>query len=75
MAVGTDVEGAVLAIVTCARAPKAFGEHGSGATGDRNIEEARWGRNDRMIVAELHDKGMVNIHSILVQAVFEVDGS
>ena len=75
MAVGTDVEGAVLAIVICARALKAFGERGSGATGNGNIEEARWGRNDRTIVAELHDKGMIDIHSIFIQAVFGVDGS
>ena len=51
MAVGTDVEGAVLAIVTCARAPKAFSKHGSGATGDRDIEETCRGRNNGAIVA------------------------
>ena len=38
MAVGTDIEGAVLMIVTCARAPKALGESGSGATKNRDIE-------------------------------------
>ena len=51
MAVGTVVEGAVLAIVTCARAPKAFSKHGSGAMGDRDIEEMCWGRNNGAIVA------------------------
>ena len=75
MAVGTGVEGAVLAIVTCARAPKAFGESRSGATKDGDIEEACRGRNDRTIVAKLHNKGTVDIHSIFVKAVLGVDGS
>ena len=51
MAMGTDVERAVLTIVTCARAPKALGEGGSGATSDGNIEEASGGRDDGTIVA------------------------
>ena len=75
MAVRADVEGAVLAIVTCARAPKAFSESGSGAMRNGNIEEARWGRNDRTIVSELYDKGPVDVHSVFIQAVFGVNGS
>ena len=51
VAMGTDVERAVLTIVTCARAPKALGEGGSGATSDGNIEEASGGRDDGTIVA------------------------
>ena len=47
MAVGTDV----LAIVTCARAPKAFGKGGSGATRDGDIEEVCRSGNDGTIVA------------------------
>ena len=74
MAVGTDVEGAVLVIVTCARAPKAFGKSGSRVVRDGDIEEACWGRNNGTIVAKLHYKGMVDVHSIFVQAVFRVDG-
>ena len=74
MTVGTDIEGAVLAIVTCARAPKALSERGSGAMGDRDIEKMCWGRNNGMIVSELHDKRAIGIYCILVQAVFGVDG-
>ena len=66
MAVGTDVEGAVLTIVTCARAPKALGERGSGATRDGDIKEARWDRNNRMIVSQLYDKRAVGVYSVLV---------
>ena len=66
VAVGTDVEGAVLTIVTCARAPKALSEHGGGATRDGYIKEARWGRNNRTIVSQLYDKRAVSVHSILV---------
>ena len=66
VAVGTDVEGAVLMIVTCARAPKAFSERGSRATGDRDIKEVCWGRNNWVIVSELHDKRAIGIHSILI---------
>ena len=75
MAVGTDVEGAVLVIVICARAPKTLGEGGSGATRDGNIEEAGRGGNDWMIVTESHDERMVGQHSIVVKAVFGIDGS
>ena len=71
---GADVEGAVLTIVTCARAPKAFSKNRSRAVRDRDIEETCWSRNDRTIVSELHDKGMVNIHSIFVKAIFRVNG-
>ena len=73
MAVRADVEGAVLAIVTCARAPKAFGKSGSGATRNGDVEEARWGRNDRTIVSELYDKRPVDVHSVFIQAVFGVN--
>ena len=66
VAMGTDVEGAVLTIVTCARAPKALGKSRSRATRDGDIEEASWGGNDRMIVSKLHDKRTVDIHSIFV---------
>ena len=66
MAVGADIEGAVLTIVTCTRAPKALSEHGSGTTRDRDIKEACWGRNNWMIVPELYDKRAIGIHSILV---------
>ena len=71
---GTDVEGAVLAIVTCARAPKALGEGGSGATRDGNVEEAGRSGNDRTIVTESHDERSVDSYSIVVKAVFGVDG-
>ena len=74
MAVGTDVEGAVLMIVTCASALKALGEGGSRATRDGNIEEVGRSRDDGTIVAELHDKRAVSSHSIIVKAVFRVDG-
>ena len=66
VAVRTDIEGAVLTIVTYARAPKAFGKSRSGATRDRDIEEMSRGRNDRTIVSKLHDKRTVDIHSIFV---------
>ena len=68
-------EGAVFMIVTCARAPNTFGESRSGTARDRDIEEAHGGRNDWMIVSELHNKGAVEIHSIFVKAVFGIDGS
>ena len=64
--VGTDVEGAVLMIVTCARAPKALSEHRGGAMRDGDIKEARGGRNNRTIVSELYDKRAIGIYSILV---------
>ena len=66
MTVGTDVEGAVLTIVTCARAPKALSERRGGATRDGDIKEVRGGRNNRTIVSELYDKRAIGIHSILV---------
>ena len=66
VAMRAGVEGTVLMIVTCARAPKAFGERGSRVTGDRDIEEARWGGNDWTIVTKLHDKRVVGVHSIFV---------
>ena len=71
---GTDVEGAVLTIVTCARALKAFGERGSGVMGDRDIKEACWGRHNWTIVSELHNKRAIGVHSIFILAVFGVDG-
>ena len=75
MAVGTDVEGAVLAIVTCASAPKALGKGRSGATRDGNVEEAGRSRDDGTIVTKSHDKRVVGSHSIVVKAIFRVDGS
>ena len=50
VAMGAGVEGTVLTIVTCARAPKALGERRSRVTRDRDVEEAHWGRNDWTIV-------------------------
>ena len=66
MAVGTDVEGAVLIIMTCARALKALSERGGGATRDGYIKEVRWGGNNRMIVSQLYNKRAVSVHSILI---------
>ena len=66
MAMGADVERAVLAIVTCTKAPKTFGQCGSGATRDRDVEEAHWGRYDWTIITKLHDERTVGVHSILV---------
>ena len=73
--VRTDVLGAVFSIVTCIRAPKAFSEGRSGAISDGNIEEASRSRDNRMIVAHLHDKGVVDSYSIFVQAVFGFDSN
>ena len=39
VAVGTDVEGTVFAIVACTRVLKAFGESRSGATSNGDVEE------------------------------------
>ena len=64
--VRTDVEGAVLTIVTCARGLKALSKRGSRAMRDGDIKEARWGRNNRTIVSQLDDKRAVGVHSILV---------
>ena len=64
--VGADVEGAILAIVTCARAPKTIGERGSRATRDGYVKEVCWGGNDRTIVSQLYDKRAISVHSILV---------
>ena len=47
MAMGADVEGAVLVIVTCASTPKALNKGRSRAMSDGDIEEASRGRNDR----------------------------
>ena len=66
MTMGAGVEGAVLAIVTCTRAPKALGERGSGAMRDGDVEEAGWGRDDRTIVSQLYDERAVDVHSILI---------
>ena len=66
MAVWTDVEGAVLAIVTCTRAPKTFGQCRSGVMRDRNIKEACGSRNDWTIITKLHDKGSVEINGVFV---------
>ena len=74
MAMGADIEGAVLTIVTCASALKALSEGGSGAMSDGDIEEASRGRNDRTIVSELHNKGLVDVHSIFIKAISGVDG-
>ena len=74
MAVGTDVEGAVLAIVTCASALKALGEGRSGATRDGNVEEAGRSGDDGTIVAKSHDKRAISSHSVVVKAIFRIDG-
>ena len=74
VAMGTDVEEAVLMKVTCARAPKALGESGSRAARDRDVEEASGSRNYRTIVSKLHDERAINSHSIFIEAVFRVDG-
>ena len=66
VAMGTDIEGTVLTIVTYARALKALGESRSGATRDRDIEEASRGGDDRTIVSELNNKRTVDIHSIFI---------
>ena len=66
MAVGADVEGAVLTIVTCARAPKALSERGGGAMGDGYIKEAHWGGKNRTIVSQLYDKRAIGVHGIFV---------
>ena len=73
MAMGADVEGAVLTIVTCTMAPKAFGQSRSGTTSDRDVKEASRSGKDRTIVTELYHKRTVCIDSILVQAVFRVN--
>ena len=73
VAMGADIEGAILMIVTCARAPKTLSEGGSGATSDGNIEETSRSGNDRTIVAKLHDKGTVDSYSIFIQAIFRVN--
>ena len=44
-------------------------------TRDRDVEEARWGGNDWTIVTKLHDERTVGVYSILVQAVFRINGS
>ena len=75
MAMGADIEGVVLVIVTCASALKALSEGRSRAKSDGDIEEASRGRNDRTIVSELHNEGSVDVHSIFTKAVFGVDGS
>ena len=66
VAMGADVEGAVFAIVTCTMAPKAFGEGGSGATGDWDIKEVSGGREDRTIIAELYHERAVRIDSVFI---------
>ena len=70
---GTDVEGAILTIVTYARAPKALGESRSGVTRDGNIEEVSRSGDDRMIVSELHDERTIDSHSIFIKAIFGVN--
>ena len=72
---GADVEGTVFAIVTCTMAPKAFGEGGSGATGDWDIKEVSGSRDDRMIVSKLHNERTIDGHSIFIEAIFRVYGS
>ena len=73
--VRTDVLGAIFSIVTCTRAPKAFSKGGSGATSNRDIEEASGGRDYWTIIANLHDKGLVVGYCIFIQAIFWVDSS
>ena len=70
---GTDIEGTVLTIVTCARALKALGEGGGRAARDRDVEEASGGRDDRMIISKLHDERTINVDSIFIKAIFGVD--
>ena len=43
MAVGADIVGAVLSIVTSTTAPKTLGEGGSGEASDWNMYKASWG--------------------------------
>ena len=68
-----DVEGAILAIVTCTMAPKAFGQRGSGAASDWDIEKASWGREDWTIITELYYERTIGVHRIFIQAVFRID--
>ena len=73
--VGTDILGTVFSIVACTRAPKAFGEEGSGMTSNGNIEEASGGRDDWAIVTNSYNKGLVASYCILIQAILRVNGS
>ena len=72
---GADVEGTIFVIVTCARALKALGEGGSGATSDGNVEETSGSQDNGTIVVKLHDERPIDRDSIFVQAIFGVDGS
>ena len=71
---GADVEGAVLAIVTCARALKAFNESRGRAMSNGDIKEVSGSRDDRMIVSKLHNERTIDGHSIFVEAIFRVYG-
>ena len=66
VAMRADVEGTVLTIVTCARAPKAFSEREGGAARDGDVKKVSRGRNDWTIVSELYDERSVCIHSVLI---------
>ena len=74
VAMGTDIEGAVLTIVTCARALKALSESRGRVTRDGNIKEVSRSGNDGTIVTELHNERMVDRHSIFIKAKFGVNG-
>ena len=66
MAVGPDIFGAVLPIVTSTRALKAFGEKESRVAENRYVKEASRGRHDGAIVTDLDDKGLVAIDCIFI---------
>ena len=73
--VRADIFRAVFSIVTSTRAPKTFGEKGSGLASDWNVKEASGGGNDRTVVANLGYERLVLSDCIFVQAIFWINGS
>jgi hypothetical protein len=66
MAVGADIVGAVLSIVTSTTAPKTLGEGGSGKASDWNMYKTSWSRQNGTVVSYPYHERLVKLYHVFI---------
>jgi hypothetical protein len=66
VAVGADIVGAVLSIVTSMTAPKTFGEGGSRESADGNVHKASGSRQYGLVIPDPYHEGLIKFHCLFV---------
>jgi hypothetical protein len=66
MAVGADIVGAVLSIVTSTTAPKTLGEGGSGEASDWNMYKTSWRGQNGTVVSYPYHELLVKLYHVFI---------